>query len=199
MSEQDRRGFVGRIVGVSALLVVGCAAGRGAAGQGPPPGDAETRPAPFVDDSTLDRRVPSPPSVIGHEVGETAVRYDALVRYLSALAEASDLVTMTPYARSHEGRTLYYLTITSRANHARLEAIKSDNARLADPRRLRGPQEGRRIIEELPAIAWMAYSIHGDELSSTDAAMQLAYQLAAGTDQATKRIRDEVVVHIDPL
>jgi hypothetical protein len=138
-------------------------------------------------------------SVIGHPVAEQAVRYPALIRYLRALADASPLVTLTPYAVSHEGRDLYYLTIASRANHARLEAVKADNAKLADPRTLSSPEDAERIVSELPAIAWMAYAIHGDELSSTDAAMQLAYQLVAGTDPATTRLRDELVIHIDPL
>jgi len=45
----------------------------------------------------------------------------------------------------------------------------------------------------------MAYAIHGDELSSTDAALQLAYQLVAGTDEVTNKIRENVVTCIDPL
>jgi len=156
-------------------------------------------PAPFVDSGTLDPEIPTPESVIGHAVGATAVRYDPLVKYLHALAEASDLVTLTPYARSHEGRTLYHLTITSPANHARLQAIKADNAKLADPRTLRNAAEADRIVETLPGVAWMAYAIHGDELSSTDAAMQVAYQLTAGTDAATRTLREQLVIHIDPL
>ncbi|MFQ5583276.1 MAG: M14 family zinc carboxypeptidase, partial [Calditrichia bacterium] len=39
----------------------------------------------------------------------------------------------------------------------------------------------------------------GDELSSCDAAVQLAYQLAAGTDSATTMLRRELVIGIDPM
>jgi hypothetical protein len=166
------------------------------------PGHDGDPPAPAhfgVDPANLDPAIPSPPSVIGHPVGERAVGYPALVRYLQTLAEASPAVTLTPYAQSHEGRTLYYLTVTSPANHARLDDIRGANAKLADPRRLSDAAAAEPIIEQLPAVAWMAYSIHGDELSSTDAAMQLAYQLAAGTDHETARLRDELVIHIDPL
>ena len=153
----------------------------------------------FVDPAALDATVPAPADYIGHPVGEHAVRYEPLVRYLNALADASPLVTLTPYAESHEGRTLYYITVTSADNHARLSEIQADNAKLADPRKLRDQAEGERIVANAPGVAWMAYSIHGDELSSTDAAVQLAYQLAAGTDDATMRMRDELVIHIDPL
>ena len=148
---------------------------------------------------TYDPRIPSPQSVIGHATGDGAVRYDPMVRYLRALADASPRVMLTPYAESHEGRTLYYLTITSEKNHARLATIKADNAKLADPRRLSDPGEADRIIETLPAVAWMAYAIHGDELSSTDAALQVAYHLTAGTEADVARLRDELVIHIDPL
>ncbi|MGD2110957.1 MAG: M14 family metallopeptidase [Phycisphaerae bacterium] len=146
-----------------------------------------------------DSLTPPPESIIGHEIGDGAVRYDALVRYMRALAEASDFVTLTPYAESHEGRTLYYLTVTSKANHERLDEIKADNGKLDDPRKLSGDAEADRILDSLPGVAWMAYSIHGDELSSTDAAIEVAYQLAAGTDERVTRLRDELVINIDPL
>ena len=105
---------------------------------------------------------------------------------------------MTQYATSHEGRALYYLTITSPRNRARLEEIKADNAKLADPRTITRQAEAEDIIESLPGIAWLAHSIHGDEMSGVDSAMQVAYLLAAGQDAATKRLRDELVIHIDP-
>ena len=159
---------------------------------------AAAQPAAFPEND-LDPDIPAPGEVIGHEIGAAAVRYEALVRYLHALDDASDRVTLRSYARTHEGRELYYLTITSRANHARLEAIRADNAMLADPRMLDDAGQADAIIADGPGVAWMAYAIHGDELSSTDAAIQVAYQLAAGSDAATRRLRDELVIHIDPL
>jgi hypothetical protein len=174
----------------------------------------------FVEPANYNPDIPTPESIIGHAVAERAVRYPALIRYLQTLADASEQVTLTAYGKTHEGRTLYYLTITSRANHKRLDQIKADNVKLSDPRKSR-PSEGRgklkasgqasqqpagsnqslagRLIETLPAVAWLNYSIHGDELSSTDAAMYVAYHLAAAEDQATRKLLDQVVVHINPL
>ena len=63
---------------------------------------AETLFAP----QNVDPSIPAPTAVIGHAVAERAVNYDSLIGYLYALDEASDLVTLTPYARSHEGRVL---------------------------------------------------------------------------------------------
>ncbi len=155
--------------------------------------------AEFVDPATLDPSVPTPESVLGHSLGTGAVRYEPMVRYLKALDEASPLVTLTPYGETHEGRTLYFLTITSEAHHARLESIRAENKKLADPRLLSSPQEADAILDRLPGVAWLAYSIHGDELSSTDAAVFVAYRLAAGKDEFIRKLRDELVIHIDPL
>jgi hypothetical protein len=68
--------------------------------------------------------------------------------------------------------------------------------KLADRARWAAPI--RRSSSTHAAVAWMAYGIHGDELSSCDAALELAYQLMAGTDAATKQILDNCVVVIDP-
>ena len=162
---------------------------------------ARSETTPVIDallPQAVDPSVPTPESIIGHRVGDGAARYDDVERYVRALADASPLVTLTEYATSHEGRKLYYLTITSSANHARLAQIKADNGMLADPRRLQNTADADRIIDAMPAIAWLAYSIHGDELSGTDASMLAAYALAAGTDETTRRLRDELVIHIDP-
>ncbi|MCH8879860.1 MAG: hypothetical protein IID34_08255, partial [Planctomycetes bacterium] len=70
----------------------------------------------LLDPAAVNPDIPTPASIIGHEIGDGAVRYAPAVRYLRALADASPLVTLTPYAETHEGRALYFLTITSAAN-----------------------------------------------------------------------------------
>ena len=116
-----------------------------------------------------------------------------------ALANASERATLSAYGQTHEGRTLYYLTITSPANHARLGQIRKENAGLSDPRELGNAEQADTLVAALPAVAWLNYSIHGDELSSTDAAMYVAYHLTAATDNDTRRLLDAVVVHVAPL
>ncbi|MFH1719717.1 MAG: M14 family metallopeptidase, partial [Planctomycetota bacterium] len=156
-------------------------------------------PPQFVESADFDPAIPTPESIIGHAVAAKAVRYSTLARYLHALAEASKEVTLTAYGQTHEGRTLYYLTITSEANHKRLARIKADNAKLSDPRKLNEPGQANQLAKTLPAVAWLNYSIHGDELSSTEAAMYVAYHLAAARDDANRKLLDQVVIHINPL
>jgi hypothetical protein len=87
---------------------------------------SEQTHTPFVEPANYNPAIPTPESITGHGVAEKAVRYPALIRYLQALAKVSERVTLTAYGRTHEGRTLYYVTITSRANHKRLDQIKAN-------------------------------------------------------------------------
>ncbi|MCK5269645.1 MAG: hypothetical protein KAJ46_02625 [Sedimentisphaerales bacterium] len=153
----------------------------------------------FFGSVPLNPAIPTPESVIGHNIDEGAVRYPAMVRYLKELAKASPRVRLTSHGMTYEGRILYYLTITSPDNLSRIEEIKADNAKLADPRKLRDSDQANRLLEELPAVAWLTYSIHGDELSSTDAAIYIAWRLAAGDDKVTQKLLNEIVIHIEPL
>jgi len=81
----------------------------------------------------------------------------------------------------------------------RLDQIKSSLKLLADPRKLAGQGEVSVLIDKTPAVAWLGYCVHGDELSGTDAAVQVAYQLAAATDPLTEQLRQKLVIIIDPL
>ncbi len=173
----------------AALLLAGCMSTT-AAPQAPrqnPPAAAQTA-----------KPIPSPKDVLGFESGDRPVRYDEMVEYMQALDAASDLVSLEEHGKTHEGRTLYHIIITSAANQSRLNQIKADNAKLADPRTL-SDADAEGIIDELPAIAWMAYSIHGDEISPADSALQLMYRLASDNDDAATKLRDKVVVIIDPM
>jgi len=91
--------------------------------------DSPSASHPFVDPATLDPKIPTPSSVIGHEVGAKAVRYDPLMRYLKVLADSPDRITMVPYGKTYEGRTMVHLFITSPKNHRRLNQIKAGNGR----------------------------------------------------------------------
>ena len=176
---------------LSLILLSGC----GVTVLASPRESAQAESSGFIEPADLDPAIPSPDSVLDHAVGVKAVRYQVLEQYLQTLADTSDRVILTTYGRSHEGRPLYYLTITSPANHKQLDRIKADNAKLSDPRKV----DAERLVKSLPAVAWLNYSIHGDELSSTDAALYIAYHLAASRDETTRQLLDQVVIHLNPL
>ena len=165
----------------------------------PQPGmPQEGSPLPFFPDGTYDSRIPTPQSVLGFEMGAKPVRHAQVEKYLTALAASSPQVLLREYGSSYEGRKLYYILVGSPENISRIDEIQKDLAQLADPRKI-STSEANRLIGSLPAVAWMAYSIHGDELSSTDAALQVAYQIVAGTDSLSQTLKENLVIVIDPL
>ncbi|MDH3214923.1 MAG: M14 family metallopeptidase [Candidatus Krumholzibacteria bacterium] len=154
---------------------------------------------PFYPQGSYREDVQSPSEFLGVQVGSWPASHNDILRYLRYLEGQFANVFLVEYGETYEGRTLVYVVISSQKNADRLQDIKARTAMLADPRSLKDDRAAQKIIASHPATAWMAYGIHGDELSSSDAALQLAYQLVAGTDPTTEKIRDAVVVCIDPL
>ncbi|RMF12862.1 MAG: peptidase [Alphaproteobacteria bacterium] len=158
---------------------------------------------PFGDEfaqAPVDPAAPSPAAVLGHAPGERITPPKDAVRYLHALARAMpQRVRLTEFAHSWEGRPLVVATISGRRNIARLEKIRDAIARLADPRIGAGKDRLRERIDDLPATVWLTYAVHGNEISSTDAAIAAAYYLAAGEDARAKAIRHDAIVFIVPV
>jgi len=153
---------------------------------------------PFYPEGTYRDDVQSPSEFLGFELGSRPTTHAEMMRYFGYLDKEFSNAMLVEYARSYEGRELVYLTVTSNDHAANLKDVRARTSELADPRKLKN-NDAKKIISTYPATAWMAYGIHGDELSSCEAALQLAYQLLAGTDPNTRLIRDQVVVCIDPM
>lgn len=146
-----------------------------------------------------DPAIPTLKQVVGHDWGEEISSYPETERYLQALAGSSPRVKLVRYGQTWGGRTLHYLVIGSEDNLARLEEIQEGLRRLADPRGV-AEAEATRLIETLPSVVWLGYGIHGNEISSTDAALLTAYHLlAARDDEVVRLIRENSLVLIDPL
>lgn len=141
----------------------------------------------------------SPPSTfLGFKVGERVATPAQISAAVTAWAEQSDRLMLVEYARSHEGRPLYAAFISSAQNLSRLDAIKTDINQLSDARLLTDAQ-AQTTIERLPAVAWMAYSIHGNETSGADSALASIFHLIASNDDDTRTLLDDMVVIIDPM
>jgi hypothetical protein len=147
-----------------------------------------------------DPRIPTLKQVAGHEFGEQISSPEQIAEYLRALAAAApERARVLEYARSWEGRPLHVIAIAGAGRIARLSEIQEGLKRLADPRGL-PPAEVERLVKELPTVTWLLHSVHGNEISSSDAALAEAYHLlAAQGDAAVARILAESIVLIDPL
>ncbi len=159
---------------------------------------ALTYDAPFFPGAHYDAGVPTPDGVLGFRLGDKAASPAQIEAVIKAIAATSPRVKLFEYARTHEGRPLHYLVVARPERLARLDELKGDLAKLADPRSV-SAAEGDRLAETLPAVAWMAYVIHGDEMSGSDAALALLYHLAASRDDDVQAMLEDLVVIIDPL
>ncbi|MGH9902406.1 MAG: M14 family zinc carboxypeptidase, partial [Pyrinomonadaceae bacterium] len=130
-------------------------------------------------------QVPRPQSVLRFEVGEFHTNYATMERVVEKIAAAApDRVRVTDIGPTNEHRMMHLLVITSPENMARLDQIKANVARLADPRGL-SAEEAQRIVSSTPLVVWLNYTIHGNESASFEAMMQVVYQLAASDEPAT--------------
>lgn len=152
----------------------------------------------FTDSRAFDPAIPTPRSVLGYEVGDQFTPHHLLARYFERVAAASPRVRLDTMAVTVEGREALLAIVTSEANHRRFDAIKRDAEIVANPDR-HPAAEVDAAAKRLPAIVWLAYTVHGGEASGTEASIALLYQLAAGTDADTRGILDSVVVLIDPV
>jgi hypothetical protein len=141
----------------------------------------------------LDPAIPTPKSVIGHEVGEWHVSHDRLVNYMYALDKASDRISLDVTGYTYEGRPLLILTITSPKNHQNLEAIRTQHLQLTDP-----TKSGSLDVKSMPAVFYLGCSIHGNEPSGANAGLLGAYYLAAAQGPEIEKYLDNTVILFDP-
>lgn len=140
-----------------------------------------------------DNAVPTLESVVGHGWGEDISSYVEIERYIGALSQASPMVEMRTYGKTWENRELHYMIVSSPANLARLDEIRGAMKALADPR-----TGSAAALDTLPTVVWLIYGIHGNEISSPNAALLTAYHLAAARgDALVDSILRDCVVLID--
>lgn len=148
----------------------------------------------YLPDIEYDPSITTPLEFLGHEVGELHVTHDKLYYYMKHLAEESERITLSEYARTHEKRPLIYLTVTSTANHAKIDEIKAEHKKLSNT-----AVSEDIDISDMPIIIYQGMSIHGNEPSGGNGALALAYYLAAGQGEKMDRLLDEVVILLDPV
>lgn len=135
--------------------------------------------------------IPTPASVLGFEIGEWHVSHDQIYMYMEKLAAASDRVNLEITGRTYENRPLMMLTISHPDNLNRLNAIKFQRSQLRDP-----SQSGDVDIENIPVVAYMGYSVHGNEPSGVNASLLAAYHFAAA-NELDEQLQN-IVILIEP-
>ncbi|MFT7246850.1 MAG: hypothetical protein ACI82A_004230 [Candidatus Azotimanducaceae bacterium] len=160
---------------------------------------AQSSDKPFWPNVMYDPAIPTLESILGHDHGKKITSPAEVLKYVDALAAAApDRTRLVQYAASWEGRPLVYLVISSQANMAQLDANQQRMQTLVDPRLYDAEQRDALLQQTIP-VSWLSYGVHGDEISSTDAALVAMYHLLAAKDDATvtKILADSIVV-LDP-
>jgi len=128
----------------------------------------------------------SPAEFLGYELGSQYTRHHKVVDYFTYVSENSKSVQLEKYGETNEQRPLYVSFISSEENMKNLEEIREDNLKRT------GIIKGNPTTEI--AIVWLSYNVHGNETSSTEAAMKTLYELVTSKQDWLKN----TLVIIDP-
>jgi hypothetical protein len=156
--------------------------------------------SPLVSYVPESRSVPSPEKLLGRIMGAPGelLGTEKSYAYARELAKASPRVRVFTIGRSEEGRDILMLAIADEAGIRDLERLKAAIAALADPRRSdKGAAE--KLIENSRPIYYFNAALHSDETGSTEAMLELAYRLAVSEQPMIRRIREQLIVLINPI
>lgn len=137
---------------------------------------------------TIAQNLQSPEEFLGYKIGTQFTRHADVVNYFNHIAENSGLVTYHTYGKTNERRPLTYAVVSSEENLRNVDQIRTNHLRNT------GVESGSYDKSAEKAIVWLSYNVHGNEASSTEAAMQTLYELVT----SKKDWLENTVVIIDP-
>jgi len=159
-------------------------------GQKSPTGTADIQLDYYLPEGfTYNEKIPKPKDILGFEVGEWNAGYDQVIRYFEKLAESSPRVKFEIIGYTYEKRPQIMLTITSPANLANLDKLKSERQKLRDP-------NAKLDFGNMPLVMAAGYSVHGNEASAINSSILAAYHFAAANEIESDL--DNIIVLIDP-
>ena len=134
----------------------------------------------------------SPSEFLGYQLGSQWTPHYRVMDYVRHVGILSPLVQVEPYGKTYEGRELVLGYITSESNQENLEQIRRSNLMRV------GLIEGNASADTT-AIVWLSYNVHGNEASSSEAALKTLYELVRPGNKETKKWLQNTVVIMDPM
>ncbi len=132
--------------------------------------------------------IPTPEHFLGYPIGSQHTRHDKIVEYIKELSKVSNRVSFRIIGETYEHRQQVIAFFTSANNHSRLEEIRKVQ--------LAGEATGNTA--NIPLVIHLAYNVHGNEPSSSEAALLTAYYLTASESEETKKWLNDMVILMDP-
>ncbi|HTZ46497.1 MAG TPA: M14 family zinc carboxypeptidase [Verrucomicrobiae bacterium] len=156
--------------------------------------------SPWVSYVPASSKVPSPRAFFGRIMGAPGELMNAekAYAYCRALAAASPRVRVFTIGKSEEGREILLVAIADEKGIAQLEQLKAATAALADPRKT-GPEAAEKLIAQSRPIYYFNAALHSDETGSTESVLETAYRLAVSEQPMIRKIRENLVVLINPV
>ncbi len=140
----------------------------------------------------FDQNIPSPRKFLGYGIGEHHTRHDLIVAYLEKLAELSDRASIYQYGQTHEGRKLVMFMVTTPENQTNIETLKQKHLAFVDA------SQNVTNYGEVPVFINLAYNVHGNEPSSSEAGLLTAYTFTASDHPEILKYLKNAVIFIDP-
>jgi hypothetical protein len=137
--------------------------------------------------------IETPSQFLGYDIGTQFSRHHQVIDYFKAVASVvPNQVKLEQYGTTNERRPLYLAYISSEENIKNLETIRENN--LKNTGLLEGSSTTLTNQNNDIAIVWLSYNVHGNEASSTEAAMLTLYKLLT----ERKDLLENTIVIIDP-
>ncbi len=137
----------------------------------------------------------SPEDFLGYKIGSRYTPHWKIVNYFNHVAAyAPAVMKLQQYGETNEGRPLLLAFVSTPENIKNLDQIRLNNLRLAGlvKDNLKAEQDNT------PTIVWLSYNVHGNETSSSEAAMMTIWALVDPANTKTKEWLKNTVVIIDP-
>lgn len=134
-------------------------------------------------------QIPTPEQFLGYPIGTHHTRHDQVLAYFQALDKASDKLAVQSIGKTYEHRQQITAIITSPENHGRLNEIREKHLQ----------RNTTAAFNDIPLVIQLGYNVHGNEPSSTEAAMLTAYYLVAHEDEETLNWLKNMVILLDPV
>ena len=143
----------------------------------------------YPNKGNFDASIPTPEQFLGYAIGEQHTRHDRIVAYLKELDRLSDKVSFEIIGETFERRAQVVAIFSSPENHKNLEQIRLQHL----SNQINGTNN------KVPLVIHLAYNVHGNEPSSSEAALLTAYYLTASQSEQTKEWLNNMIITLDPV
>lgn len=142
----------------------------------------------FPNDESFDSKIPTPEEFLGYTIGSRISEHSRINAYYEKLNEISERAELIEIGKTYENRPIYVLAITSPENIAKLNSIKDEREAV---------RRGEKV--ETPLIIFLGNSVHGNEISASEASLLSAYYYTASQSEKVRKQLNESIIFIDPV